>query len=91
MIDLFVTLGAVAESKALLGPDHGYKLPAQIVAQSGPPEPAAPQPWHLPSLRFDDSQQCLTLVEKRLEGFGTLRISHRCSEDAEQPVPLHSL
>ena len=91
MLSLLITLGAVAENKALYGPDYGYELPASGAARSAPAEPADPKAWLLPKLRFDDSQDCLTFLERQVEGLGTLRISQSCAESGEQPAPWRSL
>ena len=88
MLELLFTLGAVAEAKALLEPDYGYQLPTRGAPQAGP---STTKPWLLPNLRFDDSQDCLTYLERRVEGFGTLRISQSCAAGSEQPAPWRSL
>lgn len=90
MLDLLFTLGAVAESRTQFGPDYGYQLAAQGVSQPAPSSDAETQSWQPPAMRFDDSQDCLTFLERRVAGFGILRISQRCSE-SEQPVPWRSL
>jgi hypothetical protein len=91
MLELLFTLGAVAEARTLLEPDYGYALPARGVAQSEMGEPSTSKPWLLPRLRFDDSQDCLTFLERQIEGFGTLRIRQTCREGEEEPAPWRSL
>lgn len=91
MLELLLTIGAVAETKALLEPDHGYALPAQGAAPSGKGRASASKPWLLPKLRFDDSQDCLTFLERQVEGFGTLRISQACPERGMASAPWRSL
>ena len=76
MIDLLFTLGAVAQSKTLEG------------ARA---KTAASAPALLPTRRFDDSQDCLTFLNRQVVGFGTLRVSFCCSGGTEQPVPWRSL
>lgn len=90
MLSLLITLGAVADARAQFGPDYGYELRAEGSVR---PDAASPttKPWLLPKLRFDDSQDCLTFLERQVEGFGTLRVSQNCSGSSEQPVPWRSL
>lgn len=89
MIDLLITLGAAAEGRALYGPTASDERPAETRPSAD--AAASAGNWMLPKLDFDDSNGCLTLVEKPLDGFGTLRISPRCAAKAERPVPWHSL
>jgi hypothetical protein len=91
MLDLLFTLGAVAETRTLLEPDYGYELPTRGTSPSDTGTPSTAKPWLLPNLRFDDSQDCLTFLERQVEGFGTLRISQSCSDGNEQPAPWRSL
>ena len=44
-----------------------------------------------PDRRFDDSQDCLTFLKRRLEGFGRLRIGPAGSGGNRQPAPWRSL
>lgn len=88
MLELLFTLGAVAEAKTLLDPDYGYELPTRGAAQTGR---STAKPWLLPNLRFDDSQDCLTYLERQVAGFGTLRISQNCAINRDQPAPWRSL
>ena len=62
MIDLLITIGAVAQS-------------------------TAPQR----NRRFDDSQDCLTFLERQLEGFSRLRLGQRRLEGSAQSAPWRSL
>lgn len=45
----------------------------------------------LPSRSFDDSQDCLTFLKRRLEGFGRLRIGPRGQDIGRRPAPWRSL
>lgn len=91
MLDLLFTLGAVAQAKTLLEPDYGYELPTRGAAPSDAAAPSASKPWLLPNMRFDDSQDCLTFLERQVEGFGTLRVSQSCSSGGDEPAPWRSL
>lgn len=91
MIDLLFTLGAVAEAKAQVGPAYAYELPAEVTDQNKQSDRSRPKTSLLPKLRFDDSQGCLSFLVWRVEGFGTIRIGHPCSDGSEQPAPWRSL
>lgn len=91
MLELLFTLGAVAEAKALLDPDYGYALTTQAVVPAGIGEPSASKPWQLPVQRFDDSQDCLTFLERQVPGFGTVRVNQACSDRGMEPAPWRSL
>lgn len=91
MIDILITLGAVADNKTMFGPNYSYQLPAAAIAQPAPAKPPAAKPWQPPKLRFDDAQDCLTFLERQIEGFGLLRITHRCPEGTGEAPPWRSL
>ena len=91
MISLLITLGAVAEANARFGPDVEYELAAPVTGGTEPADTSNSKAWLLPKLRFDDSQDCLTFLERNVEGVGTLRISQSCAESSEQPAPWRSL
>ena len=91
MIDILITLGAVAESQTMFGPNYSYQLPAAAIAQRAPAKPPAGQPWQPPMLHFDDAQDCLTFLERQIEGFGLLRITHCHPEGVGEPIPWRSL
>lgn len=91
MIDFLITLGAVAQTEARFGPDYGYELPSSQAAQPDSVEPTRGKSWLLPKLPFNDSQDCLTFLVRQIEGFGLLRITHRCPEGTGQVAPWRSL
>ena len=62
MIDLLITIGAVARSSA----------PRR-------------------NRRFDDSQDCLTFLERQVAGSVRLLITRRCLKDYRQVAPWRSL
>lgn len=84
MVDLIIAASVLAGAPTVMGEVSGFRL--------YPSEPAEPRhkssrSWLLPETRREGSQGCLSLVEKAIPGFGTLRIGPRCSSN-ERSVPL---
>jgi hypothetical protein len=61
------------------------------ITQIAPAKLPEAKPWQQPKLLFDDAQDCLTFLERQIEGFGLLRITHRHPEGVGEPIPWRSL
>ena len=87
MTELMITAAALAgasTSSTLTGPDYDLRE-SEIVVEA---RTGLLRDWTMPELDYSEPDSCLTMIERHIPGFGSLRIGSSCpSERSDQSIP----